>query len=140
MKPIIVEEAFSAAPLKIWNAITDKAQMQQWYFDIVNFKLEIGHKFNFYEPNGKNFLHECVITEIITGKKLQYSWAYPKYSKGTTLVTWNIIPENNCTKLILTHEKIENFADAGKGFTRGDFETGWNNIIKTSLKKYIKEQ
>lgn len=34
------EETYGAPLEKVWNAITDKDRMRQWYFDIPDFKGE----------------------------------------------------------------------------------------------------
>ena len=102
--PIVTEVTYNASPEKIWQAITDPAQMKQWYFDMNGFKAEAGTIFTFYEP-GENhkFLHQCKVTEVIPNQKLQHTWAYPGRTMGSSTVTWNITPDGDQTKVILTH-------------------------------------
>ena len=33
---------------KVWNALTEKEQLKNWYFDIPDFELKEGNAFNFY--------------------------------------------------------------------------------------------
>ena len=35
-EPIVVEQAFHAPVEVVWNAITDKIQMRQWFFETIN--------------------------------------------------------------------------------------------------------
>ncbi|MGB4968925.1 MAG: SRPBCC domain-containing protein, partial [Saprospiraceae bacterium] len=80
--PIILERLFNATPAKLWNALTDKNEMKKWYFDLPEFKAEIGFKFQFSggpSPE-KEYIHLCEITEMIHEKKLSYSWSYLGYS------------------------------------------------------------
>ncbi|HEY9362830.1 MAG TPA: SRPBCC domain-containing protein, partial [Chitinophagaceae bacterium] len=44
--PIIVEQFIEASPEKVWQALTDKEQMKEWYFDMADFELEEGAVFN----------------------------------------------------------------------------------------------
>ncbi len=130
--------SYAVPAATIWEAITGKEAMQKWYFDIKDFKPEVGCIFSFYEPGGANkYLHQCEIIAVVPFQQLQYTWSYPHQSKGKTLVSWNILAEGNATKVVLTHEGLETFADAGDAFTRENFETGWKEILSTSLKNYL---
>jgi len=39
-EPIVIERTYNAQIEKVWNAITNREQMKQWYFDIADFKAE----------------------------------------------------------------------------------------------------
>jgi uncharacterized protein YndB with AHSA1/START domain len=43
--PFTIERTYSASVKKVWEAITDKAKMKQWYFDLSEFKPEVGFEF-----------------------------------------------------------------------------------------------
>jgi uncharacterized protein YndB with AHSA1/START domain len=43
------------------------------------------------------------------GKKIFYTWKYD-YDPGVSLVTFELFPEGNRTRLELTHEGIHNFS------------------------------
>uniref|UniRef100_UPI0023F503DE SRPBCC family protein n=1 Tax=Chryseobacterium joostei TaxID=112234 RepID=UPI0023F503DE len=138
--PIIVQYTINAPAEKVWKALTDQNEMKSWYFDIQDFELKVGNKFNFYEPGGENkYHHQCEILEIITNKKLKHTWAYPDFSDLKTTVTWELQPEDDGTLVKLTHEDIENFKDLGDGFSRENFTGGWNSILGQSLKKYLEK-
>ena len=47
-EPFVIERTFNAPIEKVQNAITDKDEMTQWYFDIKTFKPEVGFEFQFY--------------------------------------------------------------------------------------------
>lgn len=135
-------ESYSASPKEVWKAITDKVQMKQWYFDSYDFKLKVDTIFNFDGQGNDNkiYQHRCKIKEIIPYKKLQHTWTYPNHSKGESILTWEIIPRGSKTEVILTHEGIENFADAGKDFTNENFKAGWKEILGQSLKQFLKNR
>ncbi len=139
-KPIIITETFDFSPEMVWEAITDKDKMKEWYFEIPDFDLKVGMTFHFYEPGGANkYLHRCIVKEIIPGKKLRHTWEHPNHSSGTSVITWEIEELNNGSKLILTHEGVENFSDGGDEFKRENYEVGWGELIKDSLKNFLRK-
>ncbi len=135
---IVIEQNFTVSIETVWKAITDKNAMKQWYFDFQEFKPEVGFEFQFTggPAEYRQYLHLCKIAEIIVYKKLAYSWRYDGY-EGNTLVTFELFPEENHTKLKLTHEGLETFQASNPDFGRENFVEGWNWIIGTSLKDYL---
>ena len=122
---------------KVWQALTDKNQMREWYFDIPDFELSEGMVFNFYEPGDeKRYHHRCQIKEIVPNQKFSHSWAHPSHSKGESLVTWLLTEENGATEVTLLHQGVENFADAGPEFSLENFQVGWEGIL-FAFKNYI---
>ncbi|HLG03876.1 MAG TPA: SRPBCC domain-containing protein [Bacteroidia bacterium] len=136
--PLVIERTFAVRPDKIWNAITDKEKMKQWYFDIPSFKLESGAEFSFpgQGHKGEQYLHLCKITEINPLKKLSYTWRYKDHS-GNSVVTFELLPEENQTRVRLTHAGLETFPKENPDFARSSFEEGWTQLIGTSLKNFL---
>jgi len=136
--PVIVEKIYPVPASRVWQAITNKEQMKEWYFTIDDFQLEEGAEFNFHVVfEGKDFQHRCVIKEIIPEKKLVHTWTHPKQSKGESLVTWQLVPVEEGTKLLLTHTGIENFADAGEDYSLESHKQGWEEILGIYLKDFL---
>jgi uncharacterized protein YndB with AHSA1/START domain len=139
--PVIIEETFSVAAEKIWNAITDKNEMKEWYFDLEYFKPEIGFEFRFLggPDDGKQYLHICEITDVEPLKVLAYNWRYDGYP-GNTNVKFEISEISSTeTKLRLSHSGLESFPADNPDFAKGNFEEGWKSIICTSLKNYLEQ-
>lgn len=137
---IVIEEIFIASLDQVWQAITEKEQMKIWYFDIPDFTLQEGCAFNFYEPgNKKQFHHRCEIKQIIPKKRFQYTWTHPSHSSGMSMLTWDLIPDGVLTKVVLTHDGLESFADGGPEFTRDSYESGWKSILTESLRRFLEE-
>lgn len=135
-KPLIIERIYNAPLQKVWEAITDADKMRHWYFDIPVFRAETGFKFEFYgECEGVKYLHLCEVTEVIPGRKLTYIWKYRDYA-GESYVTWELFPEGDNTKLILTHKGLETFPPY-KDFTRESFTGGWTHFIGSALKDFV---
>jgi uncharacterized protein YndB with AHSA1/START domain len=137
MEPIVVEVQFKSTADAVWNAITREEELKKWYFDVQCYHPEVGNEFHFHEPGGDKYLHRCRVTSFIPGRKISYTWAYPAYSKGISEVSWEIILERENAILKLTHEGIEQFANAGLDFSRESFEAGWNSIVKNQLRNYL---
>jgi uncharacterized protein YndB with AHSA1/START domain len=125
----------------VWKAITDKNEMKNWYFELEEFRPEVGFEFQFYGgEKDKCYLHICNVTEVIPGKKLTYSWRYDGYA-GNSFVTFEIFPEGGKTRLKLTHEGLETFpGEEVPDLARHNFERGWNQIIGESLKNYLENK
>jgi uncharacterized protein YndB with AHSA1/START domain len=114
--------------------------MKEWYFDLAEFKPEVGFEFQFLAgKDEKKYLHLCKITEVTAGKKLAYSWRYDGY-EGTSFVTFELFAEGNKTRLRLTHEGLETFPKSNPDLAKENFVQGWTSIIGTSLKKFLTEK
>lgn len=136
-KIVTVERIFNANKKYVWRAITEKELMKLWYFDLSDFKAHIGFKFEFIgrTEDGTQYKHLCEIIEVITEKKLTYSWQYEGY-EGITYVTFELFDEKENTRLKLTHSGLETFP-AIPDFAIHNFEVGWNEIINNSLKNFL---
>lgn len=139
-KPVIIERIFNAPISTIWKAITDKKEMKKWYFDVSDFKPEIGFEFSFEGQNeGKVFVHLCKVVDVVEGKRLTHTWSYKGYP-GLSFVTFELFEENKKTRLKLTHEGLETITANGPDFLRENFVQGWTAIIGTSLQQYLDKQ
>jgi uncharacterized protein YndB with AHSA1/START domain len=136
-EPLVIERSFDAPVETVWKAITDKVQMKEWYFDLPEFKPEVGFEFRFSAgKDEKKYLHLCKITEVITNKKLAYSWRYDGY-EGNSFVTFELFAQGNKTRLRLTHEGLETFPKSNPDLAKENFFQGWTSIIGTSLKEFL---
>ena len=135
--PLILERTFDAPIAEVWKAITGKEEMRQWYFDIKAFKPEVGFEFTFTaEHEDKKYVHYCRVTDVIPGRRLAYTWRH-RNIPGISLLTFELSPEGGKTKLRLTHEGLENFANAGPDFTRGSYTQGWTYFMDKALKEFL---
>ncbi|MCO4293188.1 SRPBCC domain-containing protein [Solitalea sp. MAHUQ-68] len=136
-EPFVIERTFNVDVQKVWEAITDKEQMKHWYFDLAEFKPEVGFKFSFIGgTEEEQFVHLCQVTEVIPQKKLAYSWDYQGYV-GSSLVTFELYNEGASTKLKLTHSGLETFPSDNPNLKQENFAEGWTYIIGTSLNNYL---
>jgi uncharacterized protein YndB with AHSA1/START domain len=135
---VVVERTFNAPVARVWKALTDVDQMREWYFDLKEFKPEVGFEFEFVvEHEGNRYHHLCKVTEVIPQKKIAYTWRY-KGEPGDSLVTIELFPESNMTRLRLTHEGLETFPKT-PAYARKNFEKGWTAIVGTELKQFVEQ-
>ena len=135
--PIVMERTFNASIAKVWQAITNNEQMKQWYFNLPEFKPEVGFEFQFFAgEKGNEYLHLCKVTEVVAGKKLTYSWRYDGYP-GDSFVTFELFEEGKKTRLQLTHKGVETLGPGNPDFARKNFETGWTSILDQALKGFL---
>ncbi|PYL29526.1 MAG: hypothetical protein DMF45_05510 [Verrucomicrobia bacterium] len=44
---VVIERTFNAPVGRVWKALTDVEEMRQWYFNLKQFKAEVGFEFEF---------------------------------------------------------------------------------------------
>ncbi|CAN5438875.1 SRPBCC domain-containing protein [soil metagenome] len=139
-EPFIIERTYNAPIEKVWKALTGKDQMKQWYFNLTEFKAEVGFEFKFEGgPPEKSYVHLCRISEVVVNKKLSHSWKYEGYA-GESFVTWELFPDGNRTLVKLTHAGLETFPIENKDFAQENFISGWNEIVGSLLKDFVEKQ
>lgn len=137
--PVVVEYDLQATPEKVWKAITDNTEMKQWYFDLPEFKPEVGFEFQFTggADSGIAYIHLCKITEVEEGRKLKYSWRYKDYD-GISFVSFELFSKGALTHLKLTHDGLDTFPEDNPDLAIDNFLKGWTHIIGTSLVEYLR--
>ena len=136
---VIIERTLAAPVGKVWKALTDVDQMREWYFDLKEFKPEVGFEFEFVvEHEGNKYHHLCRVTDVIPQKRIAYTWRY-KGELGNSLVTIELSQDENKTRLKLTHTGIDTFPKT-PAYARKNFEAGWTAIIGTELKKFVEQK
>jgi uncharacterized protein YndB with AHSA1/START domain len=134
----VIERTYNTPAAKVWKAITDKAEMKKWYFDLAEFKPTVGFEFRFKggPSEDRQYLHICVVTEVVNGKKITYSWRFDGY-EGLSHVTFELFEEGSKTRLKLTHSGLETFPASNPDLAAHNFGKGWTQIIGTSLAEYL---
>lgn len=137
-KDLVVERRYDAPVKKVWDAITVNEQMKKWYFQLDEFRPEVGFKFNFYGEGhkGEKYLHRCEVTEVIPEKKITYSWKYEGF-EGISYVTFELFEEGEQTLVRLTHRGLDSFPGDNPDFAATSFEQGWKEILGTYLNNHL---
>jgi uncharacterized protein YndB with AHSA1/START domain len=134
--PLVVERFLAAPPELVWTALTDKEAMKEWYFELPEFRAEVGFEFSFaVRHEGTTYDHKCRVTEVIPGRKLAYTWRYEGQA-GNSLVTFELSPRGEHTWLKLTHEGTHTFPKL-PSWARYRFNGGWTWLITRSLPEYL---
>ncbi|MCZ4222862.1 SRPBCC family protein [Pedobacter rhodius] len=138
---LIVEHTYNVPANKIWSALTDNNEIKKWYFQLKDFKPEVGFKFDFLggPEEGPHFLHLCEITQLIEERKLAYSWRYDGYP-GNSEVCWELFEKADQTRVVITHSGIESFSENGKDFAKDSFKGGWTYFLNDALKNYLERE
>ncbi|MDP6553399.1 MAG: SRPBCC domain-containing protein [Pirellulaceae bacterium] len=139
--PIIVEQTFNAPVAVVWNAITNKDQMRQWFFEtMTDFEPESGFETQFnVRCEDRDYLHVWNVTDVIPEKRIAYGWRYGGHP-GDSTVVWELSETANGTKLALTHEGHETFTQDDPNFNRESCQGGWEYFLCERLKAFLERQ
>ena len=138
MNKIIVRQNLNCNLNKLWQAITQKEQMKQWFFnEIIAFEPVEGFSTSFdVSFDGKTYTHLWTLLEVVPEEKIVYDWRY-KGVPGHAKVTFEIEKTNNNSKITLTHEVIEPFNSDDPAFTLESTKNGWKYFIQEALPEYL---
>ena len=126
-EPLVIERTYNAPVGKVWAALTDKEKMKHWYFDLPEFKPEVGTVFTFEAGSAtKKYLHECRVTKAIPNKIIAYTWRYPEV-EGNSEVSFELFEEGDKTRLVLTHIGLETFPQTCD-YAKENFVGGWTHF------------
>jgi uncharacterized protein YndB with AHSA1/START domain len=135
-EPFVIERTYSAPIAQVWPAIATRTGIEKWFFDFMGFEPTVGNEFScVVEHGGHKFDHRSVVTEVAPEKKIAYTWCFEGH-EGDSLVTMELFPENDGTRLKVTHEGLDSFPKLPQ-FDRGNFVQGWTKLIGTELPKAL---
>ena len=136
-EPLIVERSYNAPVAKVWEALTDLKKLRQWYFNLDEFKAEVGFEFEFTAGDDKmQYRHLCRITEVIPFKKIAYTWRYDGFP-GDSEVSFEVAEKGAGSHVTITHKGLESFPDS-PSFARKSFNGGWTHFIGT-LQEFVEK-
>ena len=137
--PLVIERIIHAPAAAIWSALTDPEEMKEWYFDIPDFRAEVGFQFQFSAGEGqeKSYVHLCEVLEVVPETKLSYSWRYEGYG-GNSILTFELTPVSNDKTIVrLTHAGLLSFPIENPDLAPGNFVVGWNYFMGTGLPDFV---
>ncbi|PST84335.1 SRPBCC domain-containing protein [Pedobacter yulinensis] len=139
MNTVVVEEFFNASVAVVWKALTEKAELEKWYFNLSDFRAEPGFEFSFEGRghSGDRLVHICRITEVTPRQRLEYSWQYT-HLPGFSLVTFELFEEGGGARLRVTHTGLDSFPQNRPDFTADSFTGGWTEILTAWLAGYLR--
>ena len=133
---VVIERFFDAPTDKVWRAITEPEQIQQWFaVTIREFKAEVGFETQVVTECG-DLLWK--VTEVAPGSKIAYSWKYPD-GNGSSDVSWELFGESGKTRLRLVHTGLDTFdTTAYPKRKREGFFGGWTHFTG-KLKEFVEK-
>ncbi len=140
-EPIVVAQTYDVPMNVVWEAITDKDQMRQWFFEqIEDFQPQVGFETQFdVEFEDQCFRHLWKVTEVDPGKRIAYRWQYEGYP-GDSTVIWELAETPEGANLKITHKGQETFPQDNPIFSRENGQAGWEYFLNESLSDYLSKQ
>lgn len=127
----------AAAPERVFDAITDPAQLMEWWgksdiWRCIDWRsdLRVGGKWQseWIDPEGKHHNLGGEYREIDPPRLLVYTWVF-KESHPQSLVRWELTPVRNGTDVKLTHSGLAGFPEAF-----ADYRGGWPKVLERLTK------
>jgi uncharacterized protein YndB with AHSA1/START domain len=139
MKPLVIERVIDAPSARVWQALIDKQELKQWLPYFADFEPEVGRELRFKLGRDPEHQYEHIskVIEVVEGRKLVYGWRYDGYA-GDSQVKFELLPEGDKTKLILTHTILEPFPADNPDFGPDGFKMGWT-YTADGLKNYVEK-
>lgn len=134
---LCVRRQYPASPEKVFRAWTDPEIMKKWFapgdeFSVpeVTADVRVGGRYRIVmrAPDGEFHRVGGVYQEVLTGRRLVFTWAWESTPERESLVTVEFNSAGGGTELVLTHER---FADEQ---ARDRHLEGWNGCLARLLK------
>ena len=136
-KPAHVYQIYiQATPEQIWNALTDPAMTEQYYFGTrIDSDFQPGSPYVYRGADGAPML-DGEILENDPPRRLVMTFrpCWVGETAAVSRVTWEITPEDRQCKLALVHEDLDLDSDLGRGV-----QDGWTRIM-SGLKTLVERQ
>jgi uncharacterized protein YndB with AHSA1/START domain len=129
----VYEAMVASSPEKVWKALTDGEQTQQYYFGTrVESDWTVGSSFRYYNPDN-SLSSEGVIVEIEPQALLKTTWKPVWLESGgeSSTVSWEIQSLGSSTLVKLTHAGIDDAT-----FEQAQMSVGWVYVL-SSLKSLL---
>lgn len=129
-----IRRDFDAPVSQVWRAFADPARLASWFgpkglttrIDGFDFRAGGAYALVMTAEDGRTFPLKGRFVEIEDGRKLVMTWLWlmPEATGIETLVSFELEPANEGTRLTLTHER---FADADNAAGHGE---GWDSSLR----------
>lgn len=119
---IRLDHFYRHAPSAVWRALTDPALHARWWA-AGDVRPIVGHRFDL--DMGKWGRQACEVLEVEHERLLKYRFAAGVLN---TIITWRLTPENEGTRLTLTHEGFNLDTPLGRTALEG-MKPGWPKVL-----------
>jgi uncharacterized protein YndB with AHSA1/START domain len=109
------ERRLAHPPEKVWRAITESGQLDQWFPAAVEGERRIGAPLRFVFPGGEGPIEEGTITDLEEPRLFAFTW-------GESILRMELHPEGEGSLLVFTHTFDERPSAAS-------YATGWESCL-----------
>jgi uncharacterized protein YndB with AHSA1/START domain len=128
---VVIIRRIKAPPARIYDALTKPELMLQWWSPDAGPTLRAeadvrpGGRFSvvFRMMDGSEHNPSGIYREVIPGKKLVFTWAWPGSPERESLVTFLLEPKEGGTLLTLIHEQLPDEE------ARQSHAAGWSGLL-----------
>jgi uncharacterized protein YndB with AHSA1/START domain len=117
-----MERRLAHPPAKVWPAITDPAQLGQWFPSEVTVELRPGGAMTFTMPGVSDVAMTGTVTDVEEPRLFAFTW-------GEDHLRWEITPDGDGSLLTLVHTFGDRFGGAS-------FASGWHLCV-TALSQLL---
>jgi uncharacterized protein YndB with AHSA1/START domain len=102
-----LEREYPHPPAKVWRALTDPELISRWLME-TDFEPIVGHRFTLRTDPAPGFdgVVHGVVLAIDEPRRIEFSW---KGGPIDTVVTWELVPTDTGTRLVVTQRGFEGF-------------------------------
>lgn len=141
--PLKIEKKIKIkAPLAwVWNALTDKSELENWWSEYVELQPKLGGKFkeSWLDDKGKKQLATGKVQKIKKFEFIQFTWSEQAWAKGSeTICILSFKEEKGFCVLELEQSGWECLPKEQQKSTMKDFEIGWKYHFE-ELKSYLED-
>jgi uncharacterized protein YndB with AHSA1/START domain len=137
---VVVERVLPASPAEVYEAWTSRETLARFLCPgdmtatVVEVDVRIGGRFVVVMHDGDRHLeHRGEYRVLEPGRRLVFTWASPPTSWQETLVTVELTPQEDGTRLVLIHEGLST------DDVRGRHRRGWTSIVE-KLTRYLRKE
>jgi uncharacterized protein YndB with AHSA1/START domain len=135
---LVINRNLSAPPARVFQAWTDPVRMMKWFAPegmstpIAESDLRVGGRYRVLMREADGVEHDVSgeYVEIVTDRRLVFTWAWRNSPEIVTLVTVELEPDGKGTQLTLTHERLANAE------SRDSHKSGWTSALN-KLEKLV---
>lgn len=123
---------FAAGPERVFAAWTEPAALKSWFgpsdamtIEVAETDVRVGGRYRIHmqAPDGEMHRVGGTYREVEPGRRLVFTWAWESTPERESIVTVELEPSGNGTRLTLTHEQF--FDEAA----RDRHQQGWNGTL-----------
>ena len=129
---LTIERDYDAPPEKVWQAWTDPQALMKWFGPkdtesvlLAELDVQVGGRYHIAFVTGDGERHDVggVYREVVTHRKLVFTWAWRTTPERESLVTIVLQPAGSGTSLRFRHEQF--FDEAA----RDNHQRGWSGTF-----------